>query len=209
MIMVFGLVGVVAFGSLGFWNQSHPLFVIRNSLEKTYKVKVSGTELLKDEKGVIYGINFRLLEQPVLSPDTCQEMAQEIFLKLLKEQPENKLQLVRVTEKSMKTHDVPRIHALAFQRLERNVDRIKLSLLNLGFGEVQFEVLGLRNAKIDVRILVRVTEAQLKSRHTGSNIAKRIQSRKNLTIGNVEVRLIDKAGKEQKVQTFPAAKSRK
>ncbi|MDF1661788.1 MAG: hypothetical protein P1V97_08440, partial [Planctomycetota bacterium] len=125
-ILIVGLLSLISLGSMGLWNQSHPVFQIRNSVSEKFGIEVSRMDLLKNEEGRTYGVNFMLKNKDPIDEKRGQEMALELFVEFMKLKPDNQLELVRLTAIDEKVYECPRIAAIAVGSATRRIDKMKL-----------------------------------------------------------------------------------
>lgn len=202
VILVVGLLSLISFGSMGLWNQSHPVFQIRNSVTEKFGIEVTRMELLKNEEGRNYGVNFILKNEEGIEKTRGEEMALELFTEFMKLKPDNQLEVVRLTTLEKQVYECQRISAVAVASATRRIDKMKLALMSVGLGQADVKIPSAGDYGANVRISVTVDDKKFKDPRLSQSIADIIQKTKGVTIGSVEVILKSKAKKERKV-VFP------
>jgi hypothetical protein len=203
VILLLGFLSIMSFGSMNLWNQSHSFFKIQKQFEAKYKVKVVQSKLLKSE-GQTFGVQLFVTNKHPISKELGKSMALWFFSQLFIEKPDNKLKLVRVTSQEKDEFEARRIHVIAIASAVRRIDQIKMSLLKVGCGEADVEVLTADRYGVAIRVTAQVSEKQLKTPRLASSIADQVQAVKGMAVGVVEVHLLDESGKERRVQRVTA-----
>lgn len=201
-ILIVGLLSLISFGSMGLWNQSHPVFQIRNSVTEKFGIEVSRMDLLKNEEGRTYGVNFILKNVEAIDETRGQEMALELFVEFMKLKPDNQLEVVRLTTVEEKSYECQRISAIAVGSATRRIDKMKLALMSVGLGQADVKIPSAGLYGANAKVEVTVNNKRFKDPRLGQSIADIIQNTKGIAIGSVEVILRNPAKEERKV-LFP------
>lgn len=202
VILIVGLLSLISFGSMGLWNQSHPVFQIRNSVTDKFGIEVTKMELLRDEEGRNYGVNFLLKNKDPIEDKRGEEMALELFVEFMKLKPDNQLDVVRLTTVEEKSFECSRISAVAVGSAVRRIDKMKLALMSIGMGQAEIKVPSAGQYGANVRVEVKVEDKSFQDPRLSQGIADIVQKTKGVAIGEVEVILRNKAKGERK-KVFP------
>ncbi|MDF1661708.1 MAG: hypothetical protein P1V97_08040, partial [Planctomycetota bacterium] len=159
-------------------------------------------DLLKNDDGRTYGVNFILKNKDPIDEKRGQEMALELFVEFMKLKPDNQLELVRLTATDEKVYECPRIAAIAVGSATRRIDKMKLALMSVGLGQADVSIPSAGISGANARVSVQVKDKRFKDPRLGQTIADIIQDTKGVAIGSVEVILSNKAKKERKA-SFP------
>ena len=206
-ILVVGLLSLIAFGSMGLWNQSHPIFKIRDSVTQKFGIEVERMDLVKNDEGRTFAVNFILKNEKPIEEKRGKEMALELFVDFMSLKPDNQLEKVRLTTAEGVTFEAPRIFAIAVGSASRRLDKMKLALMVLGLGQAELKVPSAGNYGANIRVDVLVNARQFKDPKLMETIASTIQKTRGVTIGSVEVIL--RHGKNDKKSVVIPPKGRK
>lgn len=194
VIAVLGLVSMVAFSGLGFWNVKHPLLQVRPYLQQRHQVSVEKTTLKRDKRGRLDAVEIIVTEPEDLDEERLRRMGCDAFAWFCDKDDRNDIRRVIVQAPNGRSATVTRSEVELFRNVRSKpvVDGIRRAVFRARRASPnEIVVLQTDADGTDVLVKIQIKDGKNDDARVPADVARRVRSAVPGLLDLVEVQVLD------------------